>query len=52
MIRHDHIFFDFGNIADIFLCNPSVGVRDDVGIVPYDVASCFMLIHSIHITIV
>ena len=39
--RHDHIFFDFGDIADIFLCNPSVGFRDDVGIVPYDVAITF-----------
>ena len=31
-------FFGFRSIADIFFCNASVRFRDDVGIVPYDIA--------------
>ena len=37
MIRHDHIFFNFRHIANIFFNDPSIRLRDDVGIVPYDV---------------
>ena len=42
VIRHDYIFFNFRNVADIFFGNMSVRFRDDVGIVPYDLTEDFL----------
>ena len=36
MVWHNNVFFNFGNIPDVFFYNITIGGWDDVGIVPYD----------------
>jgi len=37
MIRHDDILFNLCGVPNILLRDSAIGLRDDEGIVPYDV---------------